>query len=54
MKIKHFLIPLLVVGIGYGTYIYFTRKKTKLIKERGFEIQVEIDEPQEPQEPQDK
>jgi hypothetical protein len=47
MKLKYFLIPLFIVGIGYGTFVFLTKKKTKMIRERGFEIEVEIDEPQE-------
>lgn len=40
------MIPLLIVGVGYGTFVYLTKKKTKMIRERSFEIEVEIDEPQ--------
>ena len=47
MKLKYFLIPLFIVGIGYGTIVFLTKKKKKMFRERGFEIEVEIDEPQE-------
>jgi hypothetical protein len=46
MKLRNIVFVLLLAGAGYAAYkmIYNKKKKTKIIKDRDFEFEVEQDE----------
>mgnify|MGYP000361358924 CR=1 FL=1 len=48
MKAKHIFWTVLILGAGFATYKLLTKKKTEVIKDRNFEIEVEVDETKKP------
>ena len=46
MKVKNIVFTILAVGVAFAAYkiIFKPKKRKRIIQDRGFEIEVEIDE----------
>jgi hypothetical protein len=47
MNVRNIVIGLVLLGAGFAVYTILTKKKRKLVVDRGFEFEVEVDQDEE-------